>query len=306
MDAPASDPPPSPALASFVSTLAGDGVNGHRDGHGAIGAASDDAVGCQLALPCGIVEERGTTNLYIAEYDTHCIRKIDRSGPVDVVTTIAGKPGERGFADGKGRAARFNYPTGLAITETGLLIVADRSNHRIRSVDPATGEVRTVAGTGEVEEDDGPACTVASFYEPNGVAVDHKGAVLVADNGNHKIRSISSYDGQGTVTTVAGTGVKGSRNGGSGDAEFSYPSDVAVDHDNTLFIADSGNYCIRKISGVGSARGVTVSTLAGAGPGNPGQKDGVGSEARFYYPHALAVDGDGNCVVCEKGNHAIR
>ena len=147
--------------------------------------------------------------------------------------------------------------------------------------------VSTLAGSGEWGYKDATG-TVAQFYGPSSVAVDSSGNVYVADSGNNRIRKITP---EGTVSTFAGRG-RGYKDATGTAAQFYGPSGVAVDTSGNLYVADSGNNRIRKITPEG-----TVSTLAGSGEW--GYKDATGTAAQFYHPHGVAVDSSGNVYVAE-------
>ncbi len=162
--------------ARVVSTFAGSGQQGFADGTGAA---------AQFNNPNGVaVDSEG--NVYVADEGNHKIRKIT---PAGVVSTFAGS-GQRGFADGTGTAAQFNRPYDVAVDSEGNVYVADLFNHKIRKITPAR-VVSTFAGSGQLGSADGTG-PAAKFKYPNGVAVDSEGNVYVADEGNHKIRKISS------------------------------------------------------------------------------------------------------------------
>ncbi len=156
----------------------------------------------------------------------------------------------------------------------------------------------TFAGSGgESSSKDGTG-TAASFLNPNGVAMDGSGNVYVADTGNQTIRKITPA---GVVTTLAGSvGAIGSTDGIGSAARFYYPRGIAVDTAGELFVADSGNLTIRKITPAGA-----VTTMAGSA-GVYGSTDGIGSAASFSTPYAIAVDGSGNVFVAETYTHVIR
>ena len=193
----------------------------------------------------------GTTQTY---FDSGGIYVVRCARPGDV-TTFAGKTGVAGWGNGTGTAASFNVPSGVAVDADGNVYVADRDNHLIRKITPA-GEVTTLAGTAGVAGSTNGNGTAASFFGPYGVAVDKFGNVYVAENGNHLIRKIDSY---GEVTTLAGTATDegggmwrsktGATDGNGPAASFNYPEGVAVDADGNVYVADSFNHLIRKISG---------------------------------------------------------
>src|ERR1019366_703568 len=169
--------------------------------------------------------------------------------------TLAGLAGSSGSADGTGSTARFYVPIGVAVDGAGNLFVADSSNHTIRKVTP-TGVVTTLAGSaGNPGSADGTG-SAAQFSMPEGVAVDGVGNVFVADSGNHTIRKVTPA---GVVTTLAGSAVNsGSTDGTGSDARFYICWGVAVDGAGNVFVADSGNNAIRKVTPEG-----VVTTLAG-------------------------------------------
>jgi sugar lactone lactonase YvrE len=264
-----------------VSTLAGNGVGGFADGTG---------TSAKLFGPSGVGVD-GSGNVYVAENNGNRIRKIDSSG---VVSTLAGD-GTAGFADGTGASAKFNQPAGVAVDRFGNVLVADGGNFRIRIID-SDGAVGTFAGTGTNGFADGPAAS-AKFNLPTGVAVDGSDIVYVADTGNHRIRKIDSSTG--LVSTVAGDGTAGFADGAGTSAKFNAPRGVAVDGSGNLYVADTGNYRIRKIDSSG-----VVSTLAGIG--TSGFADGSGTTAQFDFSVGVAVDGSGNVYVGDTGNSRIR
>ena len=273
----------------------------------------------RLNEPWGVAVD-GAGTVYVADTQNHIIRRITAGG---VVSIIAGNPGFAGFADGTdgviGGSARFNRPTGVALNSAGtVLYVADYNNHAIRKIDltqlPLTTAtyVTTLAGNGTSGKDDGFG-SAARFNNPFGVAVDITGGVWVTDQNNQTIRVVVG----GAVTTYAGdsstTGngyVNGPRLGG---AKFNTPRGIAVDSSGNVYVADSGNFVVRKIT----ASSGLVSTLAGDPtiPYLAGCVDGPGSSARFSQvsamspfggPTGVAVDSLGNVYVTDAGNHVIR
>jgi sugar lactone lactonase YvrE len=222
------------------------------------------------------------------------IRKIT---PGRVVTTLAGQPGQGGSDDGPATSARFNYPTGVAVDAQRNVWVADFANHVVRRITPQ-GIVSTIAGTaGEAGNADG-AGPAARFNQVHGVALDSTGNIYAADFGNHTIRKIST---DGIVTTLAGlAGSPGSNDGLGGAARFCAPYAVAVDDTGNVYVADTSNQTIRKITSEG-----LVSTVAGLA-GNAGSIDGPGPAARFAIPAGLTIDRAGNIYVADFGNYSIR
>lgn len=216
-----------------VTTFAGDGARRTLDGNG---------TSASFAGPAGLVRD-AAGNIYVSEYYSHVIRKIS---PARDVTTIAGTPNLPGFADGTGTAALFSGLYSMAMDKDGNLYAADSRNNRIRKITPG-GVVTTLAGSGTSGSADGPAGT-ASFNAPGGVALDSDGNVYVADTGNNLLRRITRA---GVVSTLAGqAGMTGAQNGIGSAARFKQPYGVVVDADGTLYIADTFNNLIRKVTPV--------------------------------------------------------
>jgi sugar lactone lactonase YvrE len=229
-------------------------------------------------------------NLYIADQGNSVIRKMDNA---NVVSTLAGKGGVLGSANGLDTAARFNKPFGVATDASGNVYVADAGNNLIRKITPA-GLVSTFAGTGVAGAANGP--DTATFNSPLGVALDGSGNVYVADYENNLIRKITSA---GVVSTLAGTGVAGADNGAGTIATFNLPESLTVDAAGNVYVVDNGNDLIRKITPTG-----VVSTLAGNG--QAGSANGTGTSASFHSPFGIAIDAAGNLYVADAGNNQIR
>jgi sulfur carrier protein ThiS len=275
-----------------VSTIAGlAGNSGTNDG------TNSDA---RFYHPEGVaVDTNG--NVYVADSWNDTIRKVTPVGTNWVVGTIAGQPAQYGFNDGAGTNALFSYPNGTAVDNNGNVYVGDYWNSTIRKITPVGTNwvVSTFAGqAGQYGFNDGTG-TNAIFNRPNGTAVDNNGNVYVADADNSTIRMVNSL---GVVSTMAGSGPdsEGSVNGTGSDARFDSPLDVAVDSNGNVYVADSGNNTIRKITSQ-----AVVSTLAGLA-GTTGANDGAGSDARFDYPESVAVDSNGNVYVADSYNATIR
>ena len=271
--------------AGVVTTLAGlAGSSGSVDGTGSA---------AQFYGPRGVAVD-GASNVYVTDLGNRTIRKIT---PVGVVTTLAGLAGSSGGADGTGNGARFDHPEGVTVDSAGNVYVADTYNYTIREITPA-GVVTTLAGLAKSGGYADGTGSGARFDHPNGVAVDSAGNVYVTDTYNYTIRKITSA---GVVTTLAGlTGSTGSADGAGSTARFYYPRGVAVDGAGNLYVADTQNNVIRKITPAG-----VVTTLAGL-TASAGSADGTGNAARFYGPYGVAVDGAGNIDVADTGNSTIR
>ena len=276
---------------SSVTTLAGAmNTAGTTDG---VGSKDGTGSAARFNQPTGLSSTADGV-LGVSDTANATIRLIQPDG---TVTTLAGSPTTHGNVDATGSAATFSMPIGVARDSSGSLYVADATNHTIRKVTPA-GVVTTFAGSaGQAGSADGTG-SAARFNYPTGIAVDSSGNVYVADTTNNLLRKITSA---GTVTTLAGVvGVAGSSDGTGGNALFNTPGGLAVDTAGNIYLADTGNSSIRKVTPAGA-----VTTLAGL-PGIAGFKDGTGSDAWFNQPKALTVDGSGNVFVADTGNASIR
>jgi len=175
-------------------------------------------------------------NVFVAEYGNNRIRKITAG----MVNTIAGS-GIEGFNDGVAMNAQFDSPFGVAVDVPGNIYVGDFRNNRIRKITGST--VVTIAGDGTADFKDG-AGPNAQFTRPEGVAVDALGNVYVADRGNHRIRKITT---EGIVSTIAGNGTPGLKNDTGINAQFYFPSGIAIDASGNIYVTDYFNHCIRKL-----------------------------------------------------------
>ena len=198
------------------------------------------------------------------------------------------------------------WPTGLEVTVpqkvgSGKISISVGTKTAVSTTDfiyDWVGTVNTIAGKAGIVGHADDMGTAATFYSPSAIAVDGSGNLYIADQDNNLIRKISA-DGQ--VITLAGKyGVQGHADGTGSAATFYYPSGIAVDKNNNIYVADSYNHLIRKISSTG-----VVSTLAGKAA-ITGHADGTGTAATFYYPVGVATDSDGNIYVADAGNNLIR
>lgn len=220
------------------------------------------------------------------------------------ISTVAGTgtPGSTGDG-GAATSARLFIPLDVAVDGSGNLYIADQTNNRIRKVTAATGKISTVAGTGVPgSSGDGGMATSARLFSPVAVAVDGSGNLYISDQLNQRIRKVTVATG--IISTVAGTGILGSSGDGGAatSARLSSPSDIAIDGSGNLYIADTGNNRIRKVT---TATGF-ISTVAGTGvPGSSGD-GGAATNARLFSPVDIAIDGSNNFYIADQLNQRIR
>jgi uncharacterized protein (TIGR03437 family) len=269
-----------------IYTVAGNGTQGPSGDNG-------PATSAQLNWPEGVaVDPAG--NLYIADNFNNRIRKVSNG----VITTVAGD-GAQGFSGDNGPAASAQLygPTGVAVDSAGNVYIADAENARIREV--SKGVITTVAGNGSFgfSGDNGPA-TSAQLYGPWGVAVGSAGNLYIADEVNNRIRRVSN----GVITTVAGNGAPGfsGDNGPATSAQLYGPCGVAVDAAGNLYIADTYNQRIRKVS-----NGV-ITTVAGNGTYGFSGDNGPATSAQLKGPWGVALDSAGNLYIADTSSLRIR
>lgn len=259
------------------------------------GTADGTGTSAQFQDPWNIAAD-ANGNLYVTEYASHRIRKITPEG---VVTTFAGS--SQGYADGSGTSAQFNGPTAIAVDAQNNVYVTEYDGHRIRKITPE-GVVSTVAGTGTAGFADGPAA-LSAFNTPSGIAVDAEGNLYISDRNNTRVRKITAATG--VVSTLAGNGTVGQADGTGPAAEFNAPSGLTIDGEGNLYLTDTDNHLIRKITPAG-----VVTTLAGSGQigagGEGGFADGTGNSAQFYYPWSIAIGSENELYVADYFNHRIR
>lgn len=270
-----------------VTTLAGtSGSAGVTDGPGAA---------ARFSSPWGIAVD-AAGNVYVADSGTtgNTIRRIT---PAGVVTTLAGSAGVAGSADGTGTAATFNRPSGLTVDATGTVYVCDNSNHTIRKVTPA-GVVTTLAGSpGGGQRTDGSGAA-ARLGSPAGIALDPTtGNLIVVEGGNDSVRRVTLA---GVVTTIAGNTSRGFADGLGRSARFFGPEGVAVNAVGEIFVADTFNHVIRRVSPTG-----VVTTIAGTAT-TSGSTDGTSAAALLNRPFALAISATGQLYIADTSNLTIR
>jgi sugar lactone lactonase YvrE len=253
----------------------------------------------RFRTPNGVAADEAG-NLYVSDVFNHAIRKVTPEG---VVTTVAGLPGTPGSADGSGSEARFNTPAKVAVDAAGNLYVSDDQNSTIRKVTP-DGVVTTIAGlAGHPGSADGTNSD-ARFNSPDGVAVDSARNLYIAEFGNSTIRKLTPDGTNWVVTTIAGrAGSIGSANGTNSAVRFNNPQGLAIDRAGNLYVGDSDNYTVRKVTPVGT--NWVVTTIAGRA-GSFGNSDGTNNAARFNGFAGVAVDAAGNVYVADTDNHTIR
>lgn len=223
---------------------------------------------------------------YDGMLDKLSISKNETKGNTVVVGTFAGI--NESFINGIGDVATFNNPYGVVVDSIGNVYVTDSTNHAIRKITPS-GLVSTFAGNGASGFLDGTGYA-ARFNNPQGIAIDIFDNMYVADTDNNAVRKITI---DGVVTTLAGSGTKGFFNGNGILATFNKPVGVAVNKSGDIYVTDTSNYAIRKITSDG-----IVSTLAGNG--KRGYVNGASSEARFYYLNSIAVDSKDNVYIGDR------
>ena len=272
-----------------VTTLAGaQGTTGTTDGIG--GAA-------RFSSPAGIAADNAG-NLFVADNNNHTIRQIVISSAN--VTTLAGLAGNAGTANGVGNVARFRNPQGLVADSSGNLFVSDTNNDSIREINISTGNVTTIVGAPTIAGYADGTGSAATFNGPVRIALDASGNAYVADNGNNAVRKVALSSG--AVTTLAGLGGSfGAVDATGSAARFNLPQGLATDGSDTLYIADTNNQTIRKLT----ISSKVVTTLAGT-VNTTGNVDGPGSNARFSAPTGLVYDGSGALYVADRNNNTIR
>ena len=272
--------------SGLVSTLAGaPGVSGSADGPGAV---------ARFNAPAGVAVD-ASGNVFVADGLNYTIRKITPNG---VVSTLAGTAGVRGRTDGTGSAASFYDPENLTIDAAGILYIADGAGNIVRKVTPA-GVVTTIAGAAASGTTDGTG-SAARFNSLFGIAVDLAGNLYVGDFNNNAVRKITPTGVVTTLAGLAGTRNAGFRDGTGTTARFNGPGGLAVDSAGSVYVADSFNNAIRKITADG-----VVTTVAGSATVVE-NIDGPLDVARFNGPADVAFDATGVLYVADAYNCTIR
>lgn len=282
-----------PAATKLVAGQ-GPGVVSTQNGDG------DAAILSSLNAPQGIASD-SFGNVYFADTGSNTVRMLDAFGNI---TTVAGGGSNAGAAgdNGPATAAALSQPTWLAVDAAGNLYIAESGSHTIRRVAmSSTRAITTVAGSfSQGFSGDGAAAKLAKLNNPQGIAVDAFGTLYIADSGNHRIRSVDASTG--TIATFAGDGNSGfnAASVAATSAEFSSLGALAVDTNNNLFVADTGNHAVREISGG------NVTVVAGTGTAGSSGDGGAATAATMQAPLGLAVSPGGDIYVTDSVAGTVR
>ncbi len=282
--------------AGDITTIAGNGT-------AAKGADGVPAYNSALNVPTGLALD-GAGNLYICDTGNNRVRMIAVS--TGVISTVAGN-GQAGDSNGNNvgdggpaTAANLNQPWGVSVDPAGVLYIADTFNHRIRKVDPATGLISTIAGTGFTNGNgngafsgDAGQATAARLNHPYAVAFDAAGNMYIPDSSNNRVRMVNP---SGIITTFAGNGSGGFGGDGAAAANANIygPTSVIVDPAQNLYIADTANNAIRKVN----AATHLISTIVQTGKGRNAFENVLYTNS-LYAPMGLALDGSGNLYLAD-------
>ncbi|MFN0107376.1 MAG: hypothetical protein ACKVZH_00860 [Blastocatellia bacterium] len=256
----------------------------------------------KLNLPNGLaLNEKG--ELFISDIGAHQIFKLDKRNRLIVVAGTG--EGAYGGDGGLAAKAQLNAPHDLLFDAEGNLLIADTYNQRIRRID-RLGVITTIAGNGKSElAGDSGAAVEAALNNPQSIALDAEGRLLIADTFNHVVRRV---DRSGTITTIAGTVPGHGGDGGSATkAQINLTMAVAVANDGSIFVSDAANSRIRRVSPDGK-----IQTIAGFGPaqdtygGGFAGDGGPAAKAKIFSATDLKFDAAGNLFLCDSGNHRIR
>jgi uncharacterized protein (TIGR03437 family) len=284
-----------------ISTFAGNGSISFGGGPRTFNDGGPATNGL-LHLPSGVAVDKSGV-VYIADTGDNIIRKVGTDG---IITTFAGD-GYPGFYDKDDNTqddilpnaidSEFNKPADVAVDSSGNVYIADTINNVVRKVTPSGG-ITLFAGDASAgfKGDDG-AATSAGMIAPTALAIDSGGNVFIMSNGDGRIRKV---DTKGIITTVAGNGVPGFSDAGAGSAQFNFPTGVAVDGSGSVFVADSLNLRIRKISGG------NVTSVAGSGVFSYSGDNGPALNAQLANPAGVAADAAGNVYVADTANNVVR
>ena len=254
-----------------------------------------------LNFPTAVVVDRAG-HLYIADTLNHRVRRVD--AVTGVITTAAGLGQPRCSGDG-GLAveAGLNEPAALAVSDAGVLYIADQSNNRVRAVDLTTGVIRTVAGTGTAAYNgDGVAATETGLAGPGGLALASDGTLFIADSFNGRIRAVDPVTG--FIRTVVGDGGEYRYEGldEPPSSRLSRPSGIVLDEEGNLYFTDSDNHLVRRWDRTTRR----IERIAGVGVARYGGDEGAALEASLSYPFGIVMDRAGHLLVADTFNHRIR
>lgn len=280
------------AATGIITTVAGDGTPGFDGDNGA-------ATSAKLDSPEDVILD-ASGNLYIADLNNNRVRMVNKAS--GIISTVAGD-GTYGFNGNNGIAtsAQLSNPWSVTLDASGNLYIADGGSSRIRKVNTATGIITSVAGNGtQGFSGDNGAATSAQLRFPRSVASDAVGNLYILDYDNARIRKVNT--GTGVITTVAGNGAVGfsGDNGVATNAQLNSPSSAALDASGNLYIADQGNFRVRKVN---AASGIIV-TVAGNGILGSSGDNGLATSARVY-PRSVALDAKSNLYFSDN-NGGIR
>ncbi len=276
------------STSGIITTVAGNGHYGFMgDGGPATSARISSAYGiCFDTLG----------NMYFADNNNSRIRKINSAG---IITTVAGN-GTSGYGGDGGPAtlASLNGPVGVVVDNLGSIYITDAVNNRIRWVN-SSGIIATIAGTGVAGfSGDGGFATAATFYSPEGIAIDGVGDIYISDYMNNRVRKINPA---GIITTVAGNGTGFSGDGGPAtNAGLSYPLEIALDAVGNLYVADNDDYHIRKINTAG-----IITSIAGTLTFGYNGDSKIATLSELNYATGVAVSGS-DVYIADYQNHRIR
>ena len=273
-----------------VTTVAGSVGDAGHSGDGG------PATSAKINSPRGVtVDSKG--NLYISDTGNNLVRKVDTNGNI---STFAGHIGGTNPLDGgPATNASLNFPYQLAVDASDNLYIADYGNHSIRKVDVATGIISTYAGNRQTSYGgDGGQATNASVHGPLGVAFDNSGNLYIAEYESHVIRKV---DTNGNISTLAGSGSAGYSEGQGNSAQFDYPTTLAVDSKGNVYVTDTSNNRIRKITSSG-----LVSTVAGNGTRGVPTADSVAFKNQIGSVYGISIDKNDNIYFSDTGNRVLR
>jgi DNA-binding beta-propeller fold protein YncE len=262
------------------------------------GGPADQAL---LNFPTAVVVDRAG-HLYIADTLNHRVRRVD--AVTGVITTVAGLGQPQCSGDGGSAVeAGLNEPAALAVSDGGVLYIADQSHNRVRAVDLATGVIRAVAGTGTAAYNgDGVAATETGLAGPSGLALASDGTLFIADSFNGRIRAVDPVTG--LIRTVVGDGGEYRYQGPDEppSSSLSRPSGIALDEEGNLYFTDSDNHLVRRWDRITGR----IERIAGVGVASYGGDEGGALEASLSYPFGIVMDRAGHLLVADTFNHCIR